>query len=423
MDRRHKLLIPDATLRDFAGHSFFYDTTVAAAAEKYFAFVQIYAHPEFFNQCSTTPLKALNLPPGYCMLERAKSLTKADFVAGFHGFSISNKLLASLKHAAKLLATLFYLWDVVREHSSLTDRTVVLLQYVTLADLSAVRILLHFVKIFRSDVLHFAIVLRYAPERFAPTKKEQNLIEDLLSNNRVSFFTDSGQLTHAYRVNFRTERVITLPIPVLTAFKSQISLRKNKVRRIGFLGATRREKGFASIPAIIRAVCDKQFDSSEPVKFVVQVNTGAPPILASVIAELEAMVLSPPSPSVLVELLSGPLDSDLYVETLQGLDVMLIPYEVEKYQHSTSGIFAECIVAGVPCVCLELTWAADVILDAQSRGFRIGEAVDSVEKMASAVLRVLREHKTYRDELAQYAEIWKSQNTADVIATLLWAVC
>jgi hypothetical protein len=423
MDRRHRLLIPDATLRDFAGHSFFYDTTVATAAEKYFAFVQIYAHPDFFNQCASGSLKALRLPPGYRMLERANSLTNADFIAKFQSFSISDKLHAALKHAVKLVVTLFYLWDVMRKDLSVTDRTVVFLQYVTLAELSAVKILLRAVKVFRGDVLHFAIVLRYSPERFAPTKTEQNLVGDLLSDNRVSLFTDSEQLTHAYRANFRTEKVVTLPIPVLPAFTSIIRHRENKVCRIGFLGATRKEKGFGTIPAVIRAVCDAQLHNDKTLNFVVQVNPGAPPMLASVIAELEAMVLSPPSPNVRIELLSGPLNSDLYVETLQGLDVMLIPYEVEKYQHSTSGIFAECIVAGVPCVCLERTWAAEVIFDAQSSGLRIGEVVDSVEKISTAVLRVLGEHKTYRDGLAQYAEIWKSQNTADVIASLLWAAC
>src|SRR5262249_29878235 len=62
-----------------------------------------------------------------------------------------------------------------------------------------------------------------------------------------------------------------------------------------------------------------------------------------------------------VTLLRDAITEARYNELLLSADLILLPYQVDRYIARTSGILAEAICAGVPAIVPQGTWLADQV--------------------------------------------------------------
>jgi len=189
MVHRHDLVIVDATLRDFGGHAYIYDTTVGEAAYKYFDGVQIYAHPAFFAHCSEPGLKALKLPPGYRALERTKARVNVAASAGVSASGLGARVRNPLKRAAKMFGALFYLSHVLREGLGAAQRPVVFLQSILKKKLQFNALIYTWLQILSVSV-------------FERTRRSCTL---QVGNAGIELLTDSNQLIPLNSVVFHRE--------------------------------------------------------------------------------------------------------------------------------------------------------------------------------------------------------------------------
>lgn len=421
MAARHELLIADPTLRDFGGHAYFYDTTVAQAARRYFDGVRIFAHPSFAQLASGDDFGILRFPPGYRFLERASAGARSNVASDRppRGFWA---LRAAIRDWAKTLGAVTCLRDVLRRTAPNAGQRLLFLQYVSIAELAALRLLLRWSGDHMSQV-RFAFVLRYSPERFLGYSfARHRLVDFLLRDRRVSVFTDSEALTEAYCSKFSTDKIQTLPVPVGSNFRPRrLATSREAGARIGFLGATRPEKGFAALPGIIQALASQAKSGDAALHFVVQINPDAAHSLKDAVDLLDAMTRIQPASGIRVEALRGPLDAIAYVHALVGLDVMLLPYLSDKYESSTSGIFVECLQANVPCVTFRGTWPGQCMVQAAERGWQIGEVVDRMEDIPAALARIVVRLADYRRDLELFAADWLARRSPDAVAAQLRA--
>ena len=134
--------------------------------------------------------------------------------------------------------------------------------------------------------------------------------------------------------------------------------------RVAILGDSRPEKNSHLLAEIVAAA------SRDPclagrLQFAVQSNLGFPanstvPEHAAVRAALHALKQQPQS---LVELLAGPLAADGYAREIQAADVMLLPYDQQRYATRCSGILLEALAAGVVPIVTGGGWMSRQLAD------------------------------------------------------------
>lgn len=170
--------------------------------------------------------------------------------------------------------------------------------------------------------------------------------------DRVFLYTDTEELTAHYNA-LGIAAFRTLPVPVGRAyFRGRKQAAITGSLRIAYLGDARTEKGYPLLP---RLVGDLWPDYVAPgrVTFAIQSNfnsaTGSPDVVVAR-AQLQGW------PDDRVRIISEPLTPEAYREEVQAADVLLLPYDGDKYYVRSSGILAEALAAGVPVVVPAGTW-------------------------------------------------------------------
>jgi glycosyltransferase involved in cell wall biosynthesis len=100
--------------------------------------------------------------------------------------------------------------------------------------------------------------------------------------------------------------------------------------------------------------------------------------------------------------------------------IVALPYLSRKYNASTSGIFVEALCFGVPVVCPADSWMADVVAEAAaSKGFRIGEVVQSIGAIPGAVEKIAAALPQYRADVRRFAGLWRKTHNAEACVQIL----
>ncbi len=129
--------------------------------------------------------------------------------------------------------------------------------------------------------------------------------------------------------------------------------RERGVVRVSCLGDARPEKGSHTLPAIVAAAAADPLLAG--VRFTVQTNIGFDARSRAaehraVVRALEALGRQAAAGGP-VDLVPGPLAGDAYARALAVTDVMLLPYDQERYRVRCSGIVLEALASGaVPLV-------------------------------------------------------------------------
>ena len=268
--------------------------------------------------------------------------------------------------------------------------------------------------------LEFCIILRYDVNEFTKSYGNSEKLLSLSGMDSIELFADSVQLKYSYENFLKNEKVTHLPVPV---FKNKLTIKK-KVKRVGplnvgFLGVTRKEKGFEHLPKIIKLFNLQRKRTEQEVNFVIQINKNYPSDLETTVKHLKGMEKKPEPVSRLI-LVNGPLNQFDYLTTLAGLDIMLMPYISKKYKNSTSGLLFEALENNIPVVCGKKTWAGEIVIDAKKEGMLIGECFSSINEIPCLIEKLILDLDRYKESIFEYLRKHPTHKFPNEIAKKLY---
>lgn len=125
-----------------------------------------------------------------------------------------------------------------------------------------------------------------------------------------------------------------------------------------------------------------------------------------------------------VNLLRDPIGQQQYNGYLFSADLILLPYQVERYVSRTSGILAEAICAGVPAIVPHGTWLSEQVrrhgagivynpLDPEGPSRAVIEALGSIDSLRSRA----------EDRRVAYAHFHRASRLAEFICGARSVLC
>ena len=174
---------------------------------------------------------------------------------------------------------------------------------------------------------------------------------------------------------------------------------------IVYLGAARTEKGFTTLPALVKDL----FAADLPVNIHVYIQVtpqilGYTPDVQASVEELRA--IDDPR----LELSDTPLDFDQYHQLVTQADVMLLLYDPERYAVRGSGIAVEAVISESTVVATAHTFPAFVAGDA-------GVAVAWGESALPAIKEVISHRERYRAAAQRRCEWYLEKHSASAFAS------
>jgi glycosyltransferase involved in cell wall biosynthesis len=206
-------------------------------------------------------------------------------------------------------------------------------------------------------------------------------------SQNIRLFTDSDNLTEEHGQALR-RRFQTAPIPVDPALFAPVKKDRGcGCATILYLGDARTEKGYLRLPAIARELQNDL--AGGRVRMVVQSNFNVPGGEPGIASARDFLMTTP---NVMLQL--DPLTPDRYNDYIFSADLILLPYQVDRYISRTSGILAEAICAGVPAIVPQGTWLSEQVrrhgagmsynvLDRDGASRAVAAALESLETLSS----------------------------------------
>ena len=181
---------------------------------------------------------------------------------------------------------------------------------------------------------------------------------------RLHFYCTTEQLTTQYQ-RLGVAAFATLPYPVHELFRPRPSRQLAAAPlRIACLGHSRREKGYAQLPQILRALWRDWFAPGRAL-LVLQTRHRRPRrALERLIRSLTAPGSGAPRA---IEFAGFPLPLAGYAELLCSADLGLMLYDSTRYYARCSGVLLEMLCAGVPVLVPASGWLAAQIEDENQR--------------------------------------------------------
>ncbi|HEY5706499.1 MAG TPA: glycosyltransferase [Terrimicrobiaceae bacterium] len=190
-----------------------------------------------------------------------------------------------------------------------------------------------------------ALHLGYAAERFGAKAEIPQLLGSLKEFGklaRVRFVTDSDILKEKYQAILQ-QSVSLLPM-VVSRRAAECYKSPGRPLHFACLGNARQEKGFAEV---LRAIDILNANDWQPAaRFTLQ---SSDPDAASAAALVNFRSAAAESVSLITE----PLHAESYLQLLKSVDVLLLPYHLDKYRDRTSGVFCEAMASGKPVITTE----------------------------------------------------------------------
>lgn len=173
--------------------------------------------------------------------------------------------------------------------------------------------------------------------------------------------------------------------------------------RVGFLGGSRRDKGFYRLPAIARATFSELASGpAPPLRFVVQVSGGGPEDwLRRQLAAGDGLSEGQ------FELVPGPLDDRSFSALLAGCDILLLPYsDRNSCRCIGSGLLIDARINGVPVVCTPQRTLEEFISP------DTGLTAESDRDFGRCIVTIARDIDRFRSAAAReadhYRDLWQT---------------
>jgi len=312
---RRRLLLLDPTLRTEAGHHFHYAQHVLAGA----ANLGVETVAGVSRDCEVDLDKADRIYPLY----------QHDFWGRDTSF---REMPVAKDSSARFVETTRRILDSERFGSG-DD---IFIPNISDADLAA---LTDFIYRCRAAYRWHIIIRHDLPDNSSLRVESLRRLQGLGGGSSVFFYTDTPELADQHHAAADVPFTV-LPIPVTTA-PARRSRRKpvHDGIRVVYPGDARSEKGYTSLPALVRTCAD--LVSKGSLKFIIQAN--APGDTA---CELATVKLA--SYSTGVQLIRRHLSAIEYERMLRSADVVLALYDPQRYTRRSSHVVAEALCSGTP---------------------------------------------------------------------------
>ena len=179
-------------------------------------------------------------------------------------------------------------------------------------------------------------------------------------------------------------RILWSPIPSSKEMISRKLQKSGPTKKIGFLGAARRLKGFEHLPRIIR----ETISSGSSFEFYVQLAAeeweGYREILNDIL-EIGAQIT----------FLEGGCSDELLLKTISELDCLVLPYFVDEYKFAGSGLLFHAADFGVPVISMH-----GVGFDWDIKHFSVGVLCYSFKEISHQIRDL--DDKDYKNSITKY---------------------
>ncbi|HXT60297.1 MAG TPA: glycosyltransferase [Pirellulales bacterium] len=226
---------------------------------------------------------------------------------------------------------------------------------------------------------------------------------------RIKFYTDTEELARDYGRLAKAPFGV-LPIP----FRSELIATPRmpaQALRLAYIGEARDEKGFPWLPELIDRLMEDYVRPGR-VRFLLQANVSAPqynPLSAETLDKFRRY------PREQVELFGAdaPLSPDEYYALVSRADVVLLPYDRNRYRACSSGTLAEAIAGGRPVVVPASSWMSSQI------PLGAGETFHDFESFVEAVKRLVNDYDAYRAKAQTCRAEWVARHAPDRLVAAL----
>lgn len=174
---------------------------------------------------------------------------------------------------------------------------------------------------------------------------------------------------------------------------------------VGFLGVCRRDKGVDQFARALELAREKA-------QWLIQMYFTAEVFRQEVTEILAGLPTSTP-----VETIEGALGIDAYRETLQRLDIVVLPYTPASARHRPSNVAAEAVALGKILVTPQVNWAGGLV-EQGAAGVTYSEY--SPRGLAGALDEAIRRLDELRAQARAFATRYRADNSP---AALVRAVC
>jgi glycosyltransferase involved in cell wall biosynthesis len=182
---------------------------------------------------------------------------------------------------------------------------------------------------------------------------------------------------------------IEIPIPRPTDLQHRAAS-ESAPRRVGFMGAAAVDKGFTRLPTLL----PRLLESHQSLRIVVQVNAST---AGSALSHATEHLRDLARRSGRIELVEESLAMDRYYELLNSIDVVVLPYDAERYALSISSVGIEAMALGKVVVGPDVGWFAQ---QPDAYGGYLATDTGDLEQLASRILEAVGDF----DTLARRAE-------------------
>ena len=221
--------------------------------------------------------------------------------------------------------------------------------------------------IFRRDVIPGIRTVDIPPSKrpgaFNALRKSLRCLKEIAYTPDIKFFTDTDELTQDYNM-LGVYPFQTTTIPVDEELRHSQGSGGNPLS-ILYMGDARNEKGFPEIPLLIEKTMD--LVSEGRISYQCQSDFNIP---GGERASARAMdLLKARQETTGLELIPGPINTGKYNTLIKSAGVILLPYQRKNYQARSSGIFAEAVTAGIPCLVTAGTFMARLAEHSRQENF------------------------------------------------------
>ncbi|MDB9944214.1 hypothetical protein OAD19_04295 [Octadecabacter sp.] len=165
--------------------------------------------------------------------------------------------------------------------------------------------------------------------------------------------------------------------------------------RVGMLGGPRGEKGSFRLPSIVRSIAgqSRKMKDAPKVTLVIQASLNFRMRTLSMLVPLLRAKLTPGNPGV--EIIWGAQSGEDYRRALFGLDCVLLPYRLDRYATSGSGMVIDAVNAEVPVI------RTRGMAMSQRLSFGNGIEATTDEEIATAILEMAAQPAQFKHAAKQ----------------------
>lgn len=261
------------------------------------------------------------------------------------------------------------------------------------------------------------VILRRDPEEYTPDAlaalqtKLRHAFEVPDLAHRLVLCTDTEPLREAWSAALN-QSVLTLPIPFRHNLVDRYARERkaNAPLQIVYLGDARVEKGYQHFPPVVQALWAGHIQTGR-VEVTLQSNFNTPKGEGDVPQARLKLQRYPRG----VTLLKEPLKPEDYYAVLAKADIIVLPYDPERYARRSSGVMNEAISAGKVTVVPEGTWLA--LQGAPDRTV----TYEHPSGLAAAVLAAVENFESLSRGARAYQPLYRKEQSPEAFVRMLIA--